>query len=406
MTVAPSAETAGTPAVRLAALPVYGLLALATAAFTDVVTDLLPAGLLPQMSRGLHVPDGRIGLLVSAFAAASCVAAIPVTAATRGLARRPVLICVLTGFALADAVTAFSSFYPLTFLARLLAGIMGGTLWSMLAGYAARMVPAVHRGRAIAIVLAGITVALSAGIPAGTALAAVAGWRASFALLAAVALLLVPWIRWKVPPFPGEAAADRLSLRRVASLPGIRTILAITLIVLTGHQEMYTYIALLAERSGFADASLVLLVFGVAAAGGIWLAGVLADRHLRRTLLFALAMIAAAMLTLGLAARSPAALLAAAVLWGTAFGGIPALLQTALISASSPASADAATSMQTTVYNAGIAAGSLIGGLILNSFGVGNLPWVAVTLIVAALTIVAAGRRHAFPATSPDHSPR
>ena len=78
-----------------------------------------------------------------------------------------------------------SGWYPLTFAARLAwPGVMGGTLWSMLAGYAARMVPARQRGRAIAVVLAGITVALSAGIPAGTALAGPVGWRASFGLLA------------------------------------------------------------------------------------------------------------------------------------------------------------------------------------------------------------------------------
>src|SRR5215472_9687293 len=175
------------------AFPRWGLLALATAAFTDVVTDLLPAGSLPQMSSALHVPEARIGLLVSAFAVASALAAIPVTAAVRGLPRRPVLAGVLAGFAVLDAVTAASSSYPLTLAVRLLAGIMGGTLWSMLAGYAARMVPAAGRGRAIAVVLAGITAALCLGLPAATALGGLAGWRGSFALLAAVAALLVIW---------------------------------------------------------------------------------------------------------------------------------------------------------------------------------------------------------------------
>src|SRR6266699_2876676 len=107
--------------------PWWGLLALATAAFTDVATDLLPAGLLPQMSTALHVPEARVGLLVSAFAIASALAAIPVTALLRGLPCRAVLISVLTGFALLDAVTAVSGWYPLTFAARLLAGVMGGT---------------------------------------------------------------------------------------------------------------------------------------------------------------------------------------------------------------------------------------------------------------------------------------
>jgi hypothetical protein len=89
------------------AFPWMGLLALATAAFTDVTTDLLPAGLLPQLSGSLHVPEARAGLLVSAFAIASALAAIPVTAALRGLPRR----AVLAGFALLDAITAISPWY-------------------------------------------------------------------------------------------------------------------------------------------------------------------------------------------------------------------------------------------------------------------------------------------------------
>jgi predicted MFS family arabinose efflux permease len=379
------------------AFPWAGLLALATAAFTDVTTDLLPAGLLPQLSSGLHVPEARAGLLVSAFAIASALAAIPVTAALRGLPRRPVLQAVLAGFALLDAVTAISPWYPLTFAARLLAGVMGGTLWSMLAGYAARMVPAAQRGRAIAVVLGGITVALCAGIPAGAALAGLLGWRAVFGLLAAVALLLVPWTGSQVPAIGGEPPARRVPLRQVASGPGVPAVLAVTVLLLTGHQAMYTYIAPFAPGR----AGLVLLVFGVATVAGIWITGIAADRYLRPVLLTALAVIAAAMTALGLAGRQPAALLAAAALWGAAFGGAPALLQTALIDAAGPARADVATALQTTVYNAGIAAGSLAGGLVLGRAGPAGLPWVTLAFSAAALGLVAVARRHAFPAARP-----
>jgi predicted MFS family arabinose efflux permease len=378
-------------------LPLWGLLALATAAFTDVMTDLLPAGLLPQMSGSLHVSQAQAGLLVTAFAVTSALAAIPVTAAARGLPRRPLLMGVLAGFAALDAVTAVSPSYLVTFAARLLAGIMGGTLWSMLAGYAARMVPPSHRGRATAIVLAGITAALCLGLPAGTALAGLLGWRASFGLLAAVALLLVAWVRWAVPPFPGQARAGRVPLRRVAARPGIRPVLAVTLLLLTGHQAMYTYIAVFAGRS----TGLVLLVFGAATAAGIAVAGVLADRYLRPVLLAALAMVGAAMIALSQVAHGPAVLLIAVALWGGAFGGAPALLQTALTDASGPRHADVATSMQTTVYNTGIAAGSAAGGVILESSGVAALPWVTLLLTVAALAAVALARRHAFPARRP-----
>jgi predicted MFS family arabinose efflux permease len=153
-----------------------------------------------------------------------------------------------------------------------------------------------------------------------------------------------------------------------------------------------------ATRSGFGHTSLVLLVFGTATAGGLAVTGALADRHLRPVLLAALALIMCAMIALGWWARSPAVLLAAVALWGAAFGGAPALLQTALIDASGPGHADMATSMQTTVYNIGIAAGSLAGGLILQRAGAGALPWTATALGAAALAAVVAARRQAFPA--------
>jgi predicted MFS family arabinose efflux permease len=389
----------GAPAIDSApGLPLAALLALATAAFVDVVTDLLPAGLLPQMGHGLHVPQARVGLLVSAFAVASAAAAIPVTTALRGLPRRAVLVTVLAGFALTGAVTAASSSFALTVVVRLAAGIMGGTLWSMLAGYAARMVPECRRGRAVGIVLAGITAALCLGLPAGTALAGLVGWRASFALLACVAAGLAAWAWRRLPDFPGEAAAGRVPLRGVAARPGIRPLLVVTFLLLTGHQAMYTYIAPFTGHAGFGRTGLVLLVFGVATVAGVAAASLLADRRLWPALVAALAIVVAAMAALGQEAGIPAVLLLSTGLWGAAFGGAPTLLQTALVNASGPDHADVVTSMQTTVYNIGIAAGSLAGSLILQHAGPGALPWAASLLATgalasAALTAVTTARR-------------
>ena len=146
--------------------------------------------------------------------------------------------------------------------------------------------------------------------------------------------------------------------------------------------------------------SLVLLVFGGATVAGIWITGIVADSHLRPALLTSLTLIAVAMLILGVAARATAALLAAAALWGMAFGGAPTLLQTALVDASGPARADVATALQTTVYNVGIAAGSLAGGLVLGGAGAAALPWVTLAFTAAALGTAATGRAAApFPAT-------
>jgi predicted MFS family arabinose efflux permease len=187
----------------------------------------------------------------------------------------------------------------------------------------------------------------------------------------------------------------------VATGPGVPAILAVTLLLLTGHQAMYTYVAPFAPHR----AGVVLLVFGLATAAGIGVTGIVADRHLRAALLIALAGIAAAMGALGLAGHQPAVLLGAAALWGAAFGGAPTLLQTALVDAAGPARADVATALQTTVYNAGIAAGSVAGGLALGRAGAAVLPWVTLACCAAALGAVAAARRHAFPAVRAQSAP-
>ncbi|MFC4011227.1 MFS transporter [Nonomuraea purpurea] len=391
----------GAPA-RAGRMPWPGLLALFTAAFTAVMTELLPAGLLPQIGGALGVQEGQVGFLVTGYAAASVAAAIPLTAVLRGLARRPVLVGVLSGFAVLNAVTAMSSSYAVTFGARLLAGVMGGLLWAMLVGYAARMVPVERRGRAIAIVSAGITVALCAGIPAGAALASLFGWRAAFWALSAVAVVLVGWVLVAVPNFPGEAAGERAPLRRVAVVAGVRTVLGVTVLVLVGHQALYTYLVpfVKAVLDGV-DPSVALLVFGVGTVAGIWVVGAVIDRRPRATLVAVLGVMAAALTVFGLLGEwgggAGGVLLGAVALWGAAFGGVPTLLQTALVNASGPRDADVATSMQTTVYNTGIAVGSLGGGVVLENAGAGALPWTSLPLVAAALAIVVVARRHAFP---------
>jgi predicted MFS family arabinose efflux permease len=363
---------------------ILALLVLATAAFTDVVTDMLPAGLLPAMSASLHVSEARIGLLVTAFAIASAAAAIPVTTLLRRLPRRPVLAGALAGFAVLDAVTAVSPSYPLTFAARLLLGVMGGTLWSLLAGYATSIVPAQRRGRALAIVLAGITAALCLGVPGGTAAAAAIGWRGCFALLAGLALLLALVIQLWLPEAQSEGANQRAPARRV--LPRVTGVLAVTFLLLAGHQAMYTYIApfLAWAGSGSARTSVVLMVFGAATVGGIWIAGLRADRHSTSTLALALTAVMTSMVALGLRAEPWGPV----VLWGAAYGAAPTLLQTSLISAAGPANADVATGMQTTVFNLGIAAGSLAGGVVLDQAGAGALPWVTCALSGAAIAVL------------------
>ena len=134
-----------------ARLPLGGLLALALASFITVLTEALPAGLLPGIAAGFDISEALAGQMVTVYALGSLLAAVPVTLATRGMRRRPLLLASVAGFVVANGVTAVSGDVTLTLVARFAAGVAAGVLWALLAGYAARMAPEALRGRAIAL---------------------------------------------------------------------------------------------------------------------------------------------------------------------------------------------------------------------------------------------------------------
>lgn len=379
-------------------LPLAPLLALAMAAFITILTEALPAGLLPQMAHSMAVSEAWIGQTVTVYALGSLLAAIPLTAATQGIRRRPLLLAAILGFFAANTVTAFSTSYPLTMVARLLAGVSAGLLWALLAGYAARMVPAQQKGRAIAIAMVGTPLALSLGVPAGTLLGSVIGWRACFAIMSLLALLLMGWVRLQVPDFSGQARSQRRPLGHSFMLPGIRPVLFAVLAFVLAHNILYTYIAPFLAIAGLAQRTdLVLLVFGIASLAGIWFIGVLIDRYLRPLTLASTLLFAFAALALGVAGDKPAIVYAAVALWGLAFGGAATLFQTALAKTAGDA-ADVAQSMLVTAWNVAIAGGGIIGGILLERFGTGAFPPALLILLAAALAVVGAAKRHGFPA--------
>ncbi|WCG82495.1 MFS transporter [Pectobacterium sp. A5351] len=380
-------------------LPVASLLALATAAFITILTEALPAGLLPQMAQGLAVSEAWVGQTVTIYAVGSLAAAIPLTAATQGVRRRLLLLVAIAGFAVANAVTAFSGSYVLTMAARFLAGVSAGLLWALLAGYAARMVPEHQKGRAIAIAMVGTPLALSLGVPAGTFLGNLLGWRMCFVMMSGLALILMLWVRIQVPDFAGQSAGKRLSLGRVFTMAGVRPVLCAVLAFVLAHNILYTYIAsFLAAVGMVAQTGLVLLVFGVTSLLGIWIVGVLIDRYLRALTLACSALFCLSVLALGVAGDVQAVVYVAVAGWGLAFGGAATLFQTAIVRTTEEG-ADVAQSMLVTVWNMAIAGGGIIGGILLEHVGVIAFSPVLLVLLLIAFVVVWSARQHGFPMT-------
>jgi predicted MFS family arabinose efflux permease len=379
-------------------LPLAGLLALAMGGFVTILTEALPAGLLRQISADLRISESLAGQLVTIYAIGSLVAAIPLTAATRSMRRRPLLIGAIGGFAIVNMVTALSDSYPIIMAARFLAGVSAGLLWALLAGYATRMVPDHLAGRAIAVAMVGTPLALSIGVPAGTFLGAAIGWRISFAIMSGLAVLLIGWILWAVPDFAGEPKAGRRPLTAVLALPGLRSILFVTLAFVLAHNILYTYIAPYLRTTGLAgDVDRVLLAFGVAALVGIWAIGALIDRWLRPLVLGSTALFLVSAILLG-TGTTAAVLYGGVIAWGLAFGGAATLFQTASAKAAGPA-ADVAQSTIVTIWNIAIAGGGIVGGYLLDEAGAGSLPW-ALCALLAPCLVVAAIARQGFPGRS------
>lgn len=380
-------------------LPITALLALALAGFVTILTEALPAGLLPQIGAGLGVSDSLAGQLVTIYAIGSLVAAIPLVAATQGVRRRPLLLAAIVGFAIANTVTTISTSYILTMVARFLAGVAAGLLWALLAGYAARMVPEHLKGRAIAIAMVGTPLALSLGVPAGTFLGTLVGWRACFGIMSVMALVLIVWVCVKVPDFAGQSAGKRLTLRQVFTMPGIRPVLFVVLAFVLAHNILYTYIAPFLANANLAERTdLVLLVFGLSALIGIWVIGVLIDRYLRILTLASTFLFGLAALVLGVAGDVPIAVYVAVGAWGLSFGGAATLFQTALAKTAGEA-ADVAQSMLVTAWNLAIAGGGIVGGILLDRFGAVSFPPALLILLIGTLLVVWSARLHGFSAS-------
>jgi predicted MFS family arabinose efflux permease len=376
-------------------LPTAALAGLAASGFLCIVTETLPAGLLPQIASGLQISEAIAGQLVAVYALGSLLAAIPLTSLTQGLRRRPVLLTTIICFVVGNTLTAWAGSFTVVLVARFVAGCAAGLAWGILAGYARSIVRADQTGPAMALAMVGVPLALSLGVPIGTFLGGLVGWRGSFLILSALSVVLIGWIIFKVPDAAGRTGDDRPSLRRVVATPGIIPILLVILAWMTGHNTLYTYIAPFTTAASV-RVDLVLLAFGISSLVGIWIVGRLVDRMLRMLVLLAIGSFAAVAVFLSLIGGQGLAVYAAAVVWGLGFGGAGAMMQTASADAAGDG-VDLAQAMVTTAWNLAIAAGGSLGGVLLTTGGTTLLPPAVAALAVAAFLIALAARRFAFP---------
>ena len=370
------------------------LLVLALGAFAVGTDSFVIAGLLPDVSRSLHVSTGAAGQLITAYALAYAVLSPVLAALTASWPRRTVLLTGLAVFVVGTAASALLSSYAAVLAGRALAGAGGGMTVPTAGGIGAGLVPERLRGRALSIVLAGLTAATALGSPLGTAVAAVADWRTTLLGVAGLGLIALAGVAVGMPSGPGVRAAGMRARLAPVRDRRVAAILATSLLAYAGLFSAYSYIAVVLHPVTGGDGTtlaVLLLAWGLAATAGNLAAGNLSDRFGgHRTAVIALLVVTADFVVLPWGVRHLATAVIVLVVWGVAGWGLLVAQQHRLVGAA-PAAAPLVIALNSTATYAAVSASGAIGAAVIATAGAGWLGPVAVVFLLAALAMAFLG---------------
>ena len=397
----------GSGAQRLP-FPVY---VLGFAIFAQGTSELMVAGLLPSVSRELHVPIAHAGLLISAFAVGMLIGAPVLAVLSRSWPHRRALLAFLAVFTVAHIAGALAPNYTILLASRVIGAFVYAGFWAVASATAIDLVPLDSRGRAMGIVAGGLTLATVVGLPGGTLVGDWLGWRAAFWSVAVLTVLATVAVTATIRPNPqtlrnSKAVAGAGGLRcevRSLLVGRLWRLYAVTALATGALLVSFSYISpLLTHVTRLAPGAVpaVLVLYGVGAIIGITLGGRTADRHPIATLYTGIVALALVSILLALLARwtVPAVILAAA-LGFTGFVTNPTLNSRPMNLVQTAPTLVAA--LNVCAFNTGITLGPWLGGLALDHrAGYPIVAWVGAGLATAAVLALLSTSRASRPIRS------
>ncbi|MBH1369476.1 MFS transporter [Stenotrophomonas maltophilia] len=375
--------------------PWWAVSAVGLATFSVVTTEMLPVGLLTPIAEDLGASTGTAGLMISLPALLAAVFAPLAVIAAGGIDRRRIL-CVLLGLLLvANLASALAPGIGWLLAARVLVGFCMGGIWTIAGGLAARLVPAQRIGLATSIIFGGVAAASVLGVPLGALIGDALGWRSAFAamtLFSAAVMLLHLRV---VPALPVSTSVRPRQFVQQLGQRNLRRGLWLTGLLVSGHFIAFTYVRPLLTSVSGVDASWIgalLFGYGLAGIAGNFIAGPLAARHPRGTLLAIASGLLLTPLLFLWVGNAPSAGIAVLLLWGLAYGGVSVGLMSWMMKAV-PQAVEIATALYAAVFNIGIAMGAWGGGRLLDGVGLHANLWAAAVLAGSALLMAAITRR-------------
>ncbi|KMZ41059.1 MULTISPECIES: MFS transporter [Bacillales] len=373
------------------------LLALAISAFGIGTTEFVIVGLLSTVAQDLKVTITLAGLLISGYALGVAIGAPIITALTSRIPRKALLMLLMIVFVVGNSAAALSSSFAILIIARFFTAFSHGVFFSIGSTIAADLVPENKRASAIATMFTGLTVATVTGVPLGTYIGQMFGWRATFwgvAILGVIALIstaiLVPSHLKNAKP-----ASIKDQVKIITNLP-LLLVFAITALGYGGTFVTFTFLGpILEEITGYqaSSVSLILLVYGIAVAIGNTVGGQAADKNPIKALRWMFIVQAIILIILTFTAPFKWVGTLTIMLMGLlAFMNVPGLQVYVVQLAEKyvPSAVDVASAINIAAFNLGIAIGAFVGGIIVDTIGLIHTPWVGGVMVLGAalLTVI------------------
>jgi DHA1 family inner membrane transport protein len=366
------------------------LLALAVAAFGIGTTEFVIMGLLPDVARDLSVSIPAAGMLVSAYALGVTIGAPIVAIAIANVPRKQALMRLIGIFIVGNLLCALAPNYSILMAARIVTAFCHGAFFGIGSVVAAGLVAPNRRAQAIALMFTGLTLANVLGVPLGTALGQLAGWRTTFWAVTGIGILAAAALQVCLPAKIEMQKASLVHEFGVLKNPQVLMVLGMSVLASASLFAVFTYITpILEDVTGFSphEVTFVLLLFGLGLTVGSTLGGKLADWKLMRSLLTFLGLIAVVLAVFSLTMHDPIAAMATIFIWGILAFAIVPPLQILIVNRASQAP-NLASTLNQGAFNLGNAGGAWIGGVAISAGApLTALPWVGVVTAFAALAL-------------------
>ncbi|TQR09242.1 MFS transporter [Psychrobacillus soli] len=372
----------------------FALLALAVSAFAIGTTEFVSVGLLPLISHDLDISLTTAGLTVSLYALGVMFGAPILTSFTSKMPRKTLLLWIMVVFIIGNAIAASATSVTVLLVARVIAAFSHGVFMSIGSTIAADLVPENRRASAISIMFTGLTVATITGVPFGTFIGQQFGWR--FAFVAIVIIGLIGFIANSILVPSDLRKGNPTTIRDQVKLitnSRILLVLSITALGYGGTFVVFTYLSpLLQTITGFKQGTIaiILLVYGIAIAIGNMIGGKLSNKNPIDSLFYMFIAQAIVLLILALTAPFKVAGFITIILMGLfAFMNVPGLQVYIVMLAERlvPSAVDVASAMNIAAFNAGIAIGAYLGGIVAESIGLIHTTWIGAVMVIFAVLL-------------------